>query len=293
MRDCGKGVLQEICASAFKEYISLFDPPMMKSNNSGDASERRWVLTSQAHIKRLAFSNETKNIVGKADLVMDGDEIKKVIASGGDGFSARCLFKDEVFISNNTTAFMSMNKIPSCNPPDAMNTMILFDMPFKFVEESLVADDIMYRKGVPTIKDQIKKNTRWADIFLYIIFQNYTDEPVVASDMNEISKAECGVVSKASNATNPIALFNTAFVKNEDGWVSSADIKKVLAPAKLSDVKFGSFLKTRGFVSVRGEAVDAIDEFGNPITINGKVKKVSPQGYGGLSFKVITETDED
>tara|TARA_R110000868_G_scaffold330021_1_gene590939 strand:+ start:6953 stop:9325 length:2373 start_codon:yes stop_codon:yes gene_type:complete len=289
MRDCGKSLLQDMGNATFKEYISVFEAPMMRSNNSGDASERRWVLTSQAHIKRIAFSNETKDIVGKAELVMDGNEIKKVIASGGDGFSARCLFKDEVFISNNTTAFMSMNKIPSCNPPDAMNTMILFDMPYKFVEESLVDDDIMYRKADPTIKDQIKKNTRWADIFLHLIFQNYTDMPVVASDMNEISKAECGVVIKASNATNPIALFNSAFKKDDEGWVSSADIKRILAPAKLSDVKFSSFLKTRGFVQKRGTLIDAVDEFGNPVTINGKVKKVSPQGYSGLSFKEIVD----
>jgi hypothetical protein len=293
MRDCGKGVLQEQCNASFREYIAIFDPPMMKSHSSGDASDRRWVLTSQAHIKRISFSNEAKNIIGKADLVMDGDEIKKVICSGGDEFSARGHYKDEVFIRNNTTAFMSMNKIPSCNPPDAMNTMILFDMPFKFVEPSLVSEDIMYRKGDPTIKDQIKKNARWADVFLMLIFQNYTEEPIVVRDMNEISKEERASVTAAFNATNPIALFNATFVKDPNGWVCSADIKHALAPAGLNDTNFGRFLTARGFIFKRGKSVNTKDEFGNVIMVDGLPKKKCPQGYKGLAFKVALEDDAD
>ena len=297
MRNSGKGILQEQCNSSFGEYIAIFEAPMMKSHNSNDASEHRWVLTSNAHIKRIAFANEVKNMVGKVDLVMDGDEIKKVICSGGDKFAARTMCKNEVYVKNNTTAFMSMNKIPACNPADAMDTMVLFDMPYKFVEPSLVSEDIMYREGDPTLKDQVKNNSRWADIFLHLIFENYTDVPIVASDMNEIGQAECGLVAKASNATNPIALFNAAFEKDENGWVSTADIKRVLAPAKLSDVKFSCFLKTRGFMQKKGkeittkENVSKTDENG-VVTLVEVVRKKRPYGYTGLSFKVIVNPDD-
>jgi len=292
-RNSGKGILQKMCTASFGEYVCVYDPPMMKTNNNNDASEFRWVLTTQAHLKRVAFTNEVKNIIGKTDLMMDGNAMKKVICSGGDVFQARNHHKGEVDVINNTTSFMSMNEIPQCKPADAMENMILFDMPFKFVDESEIEDDaVMYRLTDTKLKDKIVQNTRWAELFLYLIFKNYKDCAISANEMSELNQAECAVVNKSTNATNPIALFKKAFIVNEDGWVSTEDIRKVFAPAKLSDVKLASFLKDRGFFQKRGILVSIKDEFGNDLKDEqGKIKKKSPQGYSGISHR--EEVDEE
>lgn len=293
-RNSGKGILQKMCTASFGEYVCVYDPPMMKTNNNNDASEFRWVLTTQAHLKRVAFTNEVKNIIGKTDLMMDGNAMKKVICSGGDVFQARNHHKGEVDVINNTTSFMSMNEIPQCKPADAMENMILFDMPFKFVDESEIEDDaVMYRLTDTKLKDKIVQNTRWAELFLYLIFKNYKDCAISANEMSELNQAECAVVNKTANATNPIALFKKAFIVKEDGWVSTEDIRSVFAPAKLSDVKLASFLKDRGFIQKRGKAVNIKDEFGNDLKDDkGKIKTKSPQGYSGLSHRENVDEEE-
>lgn len=294
MRNSGKGVIQEICSASFGEYVAIFDPPMMKSHNSNDASDRRWVLTSNAHLKRIAFTNEVKNITGKTDLVLDGNEMKKVICSGGDTFPARNHFKGEVFVRNNTTAFMALNEIPQCKPADAMENMILFDMPFKFVDEGIVGDDIMYRKTDTTIKHKIKTNARWAELFLYMVFKNYRSASITANDMSETNLAECNHIANTMKSNNPIVLFNNHFVRDDSGWVSTVDIKKALEPAKMNDVKFGAFLKERGFTQKRGEAVPVKDDCGNILKDDkGKIKTKSPQGYIGLSIKEKVDEDDE
>jgi hypothetical protein len=224
--------------------------------------------------------------------------MKKVIASGGDIFQARGHYCDEINVKFNATTFMSLNNIPLSNPADALENMILFDMPFKFVEKDMVKEDtILYREKDTKLKETIKKNEKWRDIYLYLIFQAFKDSPVEFSNMNESSKAEMTKSTGNAELCNPVKLFNNAFVKNdnpEEGWVSTLDIKRILAPAKLTDVKFSKFLKDRGFVQKKGVSISKKDDFGHELKDeNGKVKKYQPQGYSGLSFKQEEKIDED
>lgn len=290
LRNSGKGVLQEMCIASCGEYVCVYDAPMSKTNNNQDASDRRWVLTTNAHIKRIGFTNEIKDVAGKNELTLDGNEMKKVICSGGDAFTARGHYKDEVTIKNNITTFMSLNNIPTAKPADALENMILFDMPYKFVDKNSVAEDVMYREADPTIKEKIKTNSRWADIFLYLIFEAFKSTPVQFSDMSEVNQAETMCVLKEANSNNPIKLFNDAFIRDESGWVSTEDIKKALIRAKLNDVKLSQFLKDRGFVQKRGSLISKKDENGNDMKDeNGAVKKYTPYGYAGLSIKELAE----
>ena len=292
MRNSGKGVLQEQSFSSFGEFCCIYDAPMSKSNNKGDASDRRWVLAINAHIKRVAFTNETSDVAGKIDLTLDGNELKKVICSGGDGFMARGHYKDEITIKNNTTTFMSLNDVPRAKPADALENMILFDMPFKFVDKDQVANDIKYREADYSLKARIKKDEKWRDIFLHLLFEGFKPEAIQMSQMNEINQAEAMEVRKEGDKNDYIKIFNATFVKDEIGWVSTDDIRKILPKNKLSDVKFSYFLKDRGFIQKRGNPVPMKDEHGNEMKDeNGKVKTKQPQGYSGLSFKTMEETD--
>ena len=297
-RDSGKGVIQEISQLSFGEYICIFDIPMMKSGNTGDASELRWVLALNAHLKRIGFSNETKNIEGKIELPVDGNIMKKVIASGGDSFLARNHYKGECMVKNNLTSFLCLNKIPKCNPPDGLDKMLPFDMPYKFVEASdLALDSVSYRLGNPDIKTIIKANggegKRWSEIYLWLVFENYTTNKIVKTDMSVRNQEELQNVKKASDAVNAVKLFTNAFVEMEKGWVSAEDIKKVLAPANLSDPKFGTFLKDRGFKKLGKEFVSK-DMNGNPLLgEDGKPIKKRIHGYTGLAKREKNEDDED
>ena len=287
LRNSGKGILQEQAMASFGEYCCIYDVPMSKTNHKADASDRRWVLTSQAHIKRIGLTNEVANIAGKVDLPIDGNEFKKVICSGGDIFQARGHYCDELDVKFNATTFMSLNEIPKSNPADALENMILFEMPYKFVEKAMLSEDaILYREKDSKLKDKIKTNTKWRDIYLYLIFKAFKDEPIEFSKMNETSQAEMLMINKNSDSSNPVKLFNNAFIKVEGGWVSTIDIKKVLEPAKLNDRKFGDFLKARGFIQKKGASISKLDEWGHEIKDEtGKVKKYQPNGYEGLSFK--------
>jgi hypothetical protein len=290
VRHSGKGVLQEMCFAAFAEYCCVFDIPMSKTNHSGDSSDNRWVITQNCHIKRVGFTNETKDVAGKTQLTLDGNVMKGIIASGGDSFLARNHYQGEISVKNNTTCFMSLNHIPSSKPADAMENMVLFDMPYKFVPKDEVADDIMYREGDPSLKSQIKENKRWADIFIYLLTEGFKNKPVEFSSMNELNQAETMVVRKDADALNPVALFNKAFVKDENGWVSTADIRKVLPITRFSDVKFGAFLKDRGFIQKKGALTNKLDEHGQVMrNEQGKEIKYQPYGYSGLSFKMEEE----
>jgi hypothetical protein len=293
LRNSGKGILQEQAMASFGEYCCIYDVPMSKTNYKADASDRRWVLTSHAHIKRIGFTNEIANIAGKVDLPIDGNELKKVICSGGDTFNARGHYSDEIGVKFNATTFMSLNEIPKSNPADALENMILFEMPYKFVETAMLDEDtILYREKDSKLKDKIKTNTKWRDIYLYLIFEAFTDEPIEFSKMNETSQAEMLMVNKNSDSSNPVKLFNNAFIKDEKGWVSTADIKKVLEPAKLNDRKFGDFLKARGFIQKKGASISKLDEWGHELKDeNGKVKKYQPQGYEGISLKQEIEDE--
>jgi hypothetical protein len=286
MRNSGKGVLQEQAKMSFGEYIAFIDPPMSKSYNSGDASENRWILTAQCHLKRIAFTNEIKGLAGKVKLTFDGNSIKKIIASGGDLIPTRNHFKGEIFVKNNTTTFMSLNEVPVCDPVDALDNMVLFDMPYKFVEKGMVAEDIMYREASATLKSEIASNTLWRDIYLYLIFKHFKNEPVKISDMSAENMAEREEIASTSVVTNPIQLLNKYTVAAEKGWISTDDLRRILKPANMSDQKMGKFLKMRGYVPKKGKAEKYKD-------INGEEKERRLQGYEGLSIKPKEGIEED
>lgn len=296
-RNSGKGVIQENCVNAFGEYCCVYDPPMLKSHNAGDASEFRWVLAVKAHLKRVGFTNEAKNIdkggFSKKPLQLDGNVLKKNICSGGDSFLARGHRENEFAVKFNATTFMCLNAVPESNPPDALDVMIPFDMPYKFVDaDTLSIDPVSYRLRDDNIKDKIKNNTRWAEIFLYLLFENFTDKQINKSDMSELNLAECNFITKMSDALNPITLFNSSFTADAKGWVRSEDIKKVLAPANLSDVKFGYFLTARGFKPLR-KMFDVLGTDGKPVLgEDEKPKRKLVTGYSGLALKQKDEENE-
>lgn len=140
---------------------------------------------------------------------------------------------------------LSLNGLPTCDPPDALITMRLFNMPFSFVGEARVNEDIPFRLADNNLKDKIAKNDRWRDIYTYLVFMAYTDSKLELEDMSLLNQEEQNDIVK-SVSINPIDLLKRACDFSEDGWTSNDDLRRVLARAKMNDVKFGTFLKARG-----------------------------------------------
>lgn len=281
-RNSGKGILQALAVSAFLEYTAFIDIPVCKSY-SGDASENRWLLTNRCNVKRLAFTNEAKSLIGKngtkQEVPLDGNVLKKIIASGGDAVQSRLHYGGEVSVIPNITTMLSLNGLPTCDPPDALITMRLFNMPFSFVEATRVNEDISFRLADNNLKDKIAKNDRWRDIYTYLVFMAYTDSKLELSQMSLLNQEEQNEIVK-SVSINPIDLLKRACDFSEDGWTSSNDLKRVLASAKMNHIKFGTFLAARGFTKLSKNF---------PKCVGSKEKKLVA-GYTGLSLK---KRDED
>lgn len=249
LRNSGKGVLQDQVIHAFGSQVANFDMPMIKTNNKQDASDRRWVITTLCHIKRIAFSNEVEQIKG-IDPTIDGGCVKKVLASGGDIVKTRGHFKDEMDTRFNAIVFASMNGNPVCNPADALMNCINFKMPYKFVDNPT---DIIEKQGNKNIKNELKTD-RYRDIFTKLVFDAY-DNAIQEKDYTEEIKSSNDDICK-ENPSEPLVILRkrvrlpTEEEKDKDDYTYFKDIKHLFTPAKMSDNALGRFLKDRGFVKV-------------------------------------------
>jgi hypothetical protein len=186
--------------------------------------------------------NEAAGIDGKP-ATLDGDVIKSTIASGGDGKLARNLYEAESEVFVNTTTFMAFNTLPQCEPKDALLSMVPFNFPFKYVSGTDVGKDISYKEAKPWLRDAVKTNARWRDIFTLLVFQAFKPHPVVASKTSS-DEIESLMVA---NATEPAQILLNRFKNSPTGWVSMETLESVFAPAQLDKQKLGKFLAARGY----------------------------------------------
>jgi hypothetical protein len=274
LRNSGKGLFQTAVFDAFREYCANIDLPMMKSQNSGDASQFRWALSAQTHMKRMAFTNEASSIEGRK-LKIDGNVIKKIV-SGGDYIQTRGHYKDEVNIIFNAHVFACVNSIPESDPVDAMMTCLPIRMPYKYVDEPA---DICEKLSDPLIKEKVIENNN-KDIFTKIVFDAYKATGVKLKDMTADDQDEyknC-IMEKATEAPY---IFREMLVKDPEGWISTEDLIAVFKPSGLNASNLGKFLSARMTASKRRVKC--------PIT--GKSKQV--YGYSGYRLKAGDNADDN
>jgi hypothetical protein len=272
MRNSGKGTIQEETKIAFPDYCVATDAPIVKSFNSGDASELRWIISLGCNIKRIAFTNEAKTIQGKTTKLC-GNTIKKVIASGGDDITARNHHQGEITTKMNCTTFMAFNQTPKCDPADAFLTCCPIIFPYKYVSKDKIID-MSFKEGDSTIKGQIQTNTVWRDVFTKLVFDNYKSTGITESSMPASAKMRFMEITEA-NATELPYLLQFKFDTNDkNAWISMSDIMEVMVISGKNDVHVGKFLNDRGFEKAQK-------------TIN-KIKK---WGYKGL--KLLKKKDGD
>ena len=237
LRNSGKGVYQRAVEKSIGDYCSTMELPMTKTQNTGDASQYRFILSAGLHLKRIAFTNEATSIEGKK-LKIDGNAIKKFV-SGGDAVKCRALYKDEVDVIFNAHMFANVNSIPESDPADAMMTCLPVKMPYKFVSNP---EDICERPTDTDIKTKIDAED--PDILFSILVDNFFNRELVHTDLIKDDQCEYNS-SIMDNATEAPYIFRTKLVKDLNGWISIIDLKNLFKPSGMHEIMLGKFLKAR------------------------------------------------
>lgn len=278
LRNSGKGVFQKQVEHSFGEYCCSMELPMSKTQNTGDASQYREVLTSQAHLKRLCFTNEAQTLEGKK-LKIDGNTIKKFI-SGGDAVKCRGLYKDSVDVVFNSHLFVNVNSIPESDPADAMMTSLPIKMPYKYVDEPT---DMCEKMTDTDIKQKIINTNK--DIFTKIVFNSFVSKEINVKDLCEDDRGEYND-NIMENTTEAPYIFKTKLEKGDhNDWISSDELRKIFKPCGMNDMALGRFFSARMKFLAKNERVEGQKDK------DGKQKYRKIRGYTG--YKKIKKYDGD
>jgi hypothetical protein len=143
-----------------------------------------WALDCE--FVRQTYTNELKCDVGNKNIKVDGNLIKK-IQSGGDVMVARKLWVNERQFQTATKLFMNLNDMPPVSPPDALDTMLMFKFPYKFVSRDKVDDAenqlAFFRIADPTLKTEYCRRPDVIDSFIWMVIDAYKTHPVVQSSV--------------------------------------------------------------------------------------------------------------
>eukprot|EP00282_Hemiselmis_andersenii_P035151 CAMPEP_0169443752 /NCGR_PEP_ID=MMETSP1042-20121227/9536_1 /TAXON_ID=464988 /ORGANISM="Hemiselmis andersenii, Strain CCMP1180" /LENGTH=825 /DNA_ID=CAMNT_0009555027 /DNA_START=496 /DNA_END=2973 /DNA_ORIENTATION=- len=125
-RNCSKGVLCDLLLRCFGDFVQTINSEnfLIKSNTLSCDAAKSQSWTSSLEFKRLAISNEIQLQGGRARV--DGNLIKRM-ASGGDQLEVRTNYVDETRKRLQCTMFMYCNDFPRVEPPDAYQSLDVFD----------------------------------------------------------------------------------------------------------------------------------------------------------------------
>jgi len=274
-RSSGKGMLQEICHSAFGDYISIGDAPSIRTLSGDPAQDARWIISSRATVKRLMFTNEVKTKSEYDSVKLDGTALKKYYASGGDIVQSRLHGQNECEVVNNTTLFMSLNENPTSNPADAMETCRPIIFPYKFVAANLVGAHHTYRLADSNLKSRLKTDESIRDGFLKLVLEAFRPDAITTDIMPKASRDDYEEIMSVC-LTEPAQVLLKLFDQGIDLWETSENIYQAFEQTKKSQTAIGKFLKYSGFEQHRK-------------TVNGNRINV----YVGLALKPVVEDDLD
>lgn len=274
-RSSGKGMLQEICHSAFGDYIAIGDAPSIRSSTGDPAQEARWIISSRATVKRLLFTNEVKVKTDNESIKLDGGALKKYYCSGGDTVQSRLHNQNECRVINNAVSFFSLNESPTSNPADAMETCRPIIFPYKFVGQDLVGAHHTYRLADPNLKSRLKTDASIRDGFLRLVLEAFKPYDIKPEMMPKASRDDYSEIMSAC-LTEPAQVLLKLFDQGIDLWEASENVYQAFEQTKKSQHSIGKFLKLSGFLRTQR-------------TINGN----RIYGFQGLALKPIVDDDLD
>lgn len=171
LRDSGKGVFSDLLKNAFGKYIQSTNASnFINKRGDEDAKSLSWIIDYQ--FSRLAITQEIQLDEGK---FIDGNKIKK-FCSGGDYFSARKNFQDEIEFKIQSALLICCNDMPEIKPTDAVEKCISFKMTSKFVkdvEKESRFSNFKYYKADGTIKTDFINKDEVVNEFVLLLIDYY------------------------------------------------------------------------------------------------------------------------
>lgn len=153
-RNSGKGIIERLLSHCFEPYVKSFNSSNLISKKSmGEISkELAWMVDFE--FSRLIFGSEIDQKLdnkGRNEIKFNGRLIKSIM-SGGDELECRTNNKDARKFQIQSTIVLCANDIPTCEPVDAMDFCLKFDMPCRFL-----TDDMYNKLGEGVKKTFIRK----------------------------------------------------------------------------------------------------------------------------------------
>ena len=263
-RNCGKGVVMELCKAAFGPYCRTTNAEnfilQTRATSSDAAAGNRWLMDFE--FARLMYCNEIKVAPG-ATVTIDGNKIK-LAASGGDELEGRRHCHNETTFKIQARLLLLNNDLPDITASNAKEEVVFFDFPSKFVEEAEVkqrnakrrrtdmntgVEDTVYRASDPHIKERCRSELvdAWT---LCIMCQHWTPTKVT------IPATMAPAVDDFKDADDDRERFEALFTFTRDRaiTVSVAGVKSHKTSAGISAgvTVYSKWLKLAGCRKARG-----------------------------------------
>ena len=250
--------------NSFGKYIQYTNASnFINKRGDEDAKALSWLLDFQ--FSRLAITQE---IELDKDKFIDGNKVKK-FNSGGDYFSARKNFKDEVEFKIQSSLLICCNDLPDIKPSDALQKCISFNMPSKFVNDTTADkeyNNFSYYKADGSIKEYIKQDeiiNEFTIMMIEFYKRNDTEYP------RKILK-KCGELDEDEDEKILIGLFCIG-VGVSDQFLENKELKQILIDNNLSITlkKAKTLLIGKGARNYRGtkgrglKGLEFIEDFGD------------------------------
>lgn len=258
-RNSGKGVLNDILSAAFGKAVGSFSFDEFTVRKTMESVERRRGFMSTFTHCSLAMSQEISS-----DATVDSTLIKTA-CSGGDMIVCRKAF-ERLEDGGRIRALMCIfgQGIPEFTDNDAMDTMLLCNMPCKFEDTPSEENyGFVSKRADPEVKSKLKSNTMYHRMFIELVFSYYSPEK---PEYALLRKAAMDNKEQALEEANPyLTLKNLIFSKYQyssssndkvatstiNDMVKNKEDKKKAQLSVMTSQKITNYLLTLGITKVK------------------------------------------
>lgn len=256
-RNSGKGVLNDILASAFGRAVGSFSFDEFTVRKTMESVERRRGFMSTFTHCSLAVSQEISS-----SAIVDSTLIKTA-CSGGDTIVCRKAF-EKLEDGGRIRALMCIfgQGIPEFTDNDAMDTMLLCNMPCKFEDKPSEENfGFVSKRADPEVKNKLKSSTVYHRMFVLLVFSHFSE---TKPDYTLLRKATMDNKEQIMEEPNPYLTMRDLILKY---YAYSPDPKDRIATSAINDLiknddskkqlnvmtsqKITNYLKTLGVSKVK------------------------------------------
>ena len=289
-RDCGKGILYALFATAFGGYVAPFAIQNMtcerESKKSSDlAKENAWLIPLQ--YARLAIAqetddNENDDISNKLKI---NNKVMKTVMSGGDTILARELWQSPIrFTIDATLAIFGNNELSITNSDSAQHHL-KFNGIKQFVTQEAYNKHLKmgehfasaYAVRDETLKDKVKTDD-YANAMVHILYSEYVDKSICIHNAENEDGERVLTLREM--------LFDKfEFTGNDKDRISKVAVYSVVKGDKKKIIAELDSLGCVGDSKSCKVVVTTTDE-------SGKVTKKQEQAFKGIVFKEEAEEEQ-